>query len=163
MSKLSASLIEEYFAIHLPYRTRILLAHYRMTRVPWHGDRAQLEAAFEASLITGRMYLNVVGVSKNRQDVLVPSRPQADDVSAVDLGGTFVDIGALTPDNVALLTGFLKMADKGAAHLTMPMPHPVDQTHIAIERICELVKAHLYDATGRTVEVAITRTNPVGA
>jgi hypothetical protein len=51
------------------------------------------------------------------------------------------------------------MADKGAAHLTVPMPHPVDQTHIAIA-ICELVKAHLYDATGRTFEVAITPTSP---
>src|SRR5258708_34167412 len=75
MGKLSADLIEEYFATHLPYRTRILLAHYRVTRAPWHGDRAQLEAAFEASLITGRMYLNVLGLSKNRQDVLVPTRP----------------------------------------------------------------------------------------
>jgi hypothetical protein len=149
MSKLSASVVEEYFAIHLPYRTRILLAHYRMTRAPWHGDRGQLEAAFEASLITGRMYLNVLGISKNRQDVLVSTRPQADDVSAVDLGGNFVDVGALTPNDIVLLTGFLKMADKGAAHLTMPMPHPVDKTHIAIARICELVKAYLYDATGR--------------
>jgi hypothetical protein len=161
MGKLSASLIEEYFAIHLPYRRRILLAHYRMTCVPWHGDRA--EAAFEASLITGRMYLNVLGVSKNRQDVLVPIRPQADDVSVVDLGGSLVDIGTLTPDDVALLTGFLKMADQGAAHLTMPMTHPVDQTHIAVARICELVKAHLYDATGRIFDVAIRRTNPADA
>jgi hypothetical protein len=163
MGKLSASLIEEYFAIHLPYRTRILLAHYRMTRVPWHEDRAQLEAAFEASLITCRMYLNVLGVSKNRQDVLVPIRPQADDVSAVDLGGSLVDIGALTPDDIALLTGFLKMADKGAAHLTMPMTHLVDQTHIAVAQICELVKAHLYDATGKIFDVAIRRTNPADA
>jgi hypothetical protein len=53
MGKLSAALIEEYFAIHLAYRTRILVAHYRMTRQAWHGDLAQLEAAFEASLITG--------------------------------------------------------------------------------------------------------------
>jgi hypothetical protein len=28
MGKLSAALIEEYFAIHLPYRTRVLVAHY---------------------------------------------------------------------------------------------------------------------------------------
>jgi len=163
MGKLSASLIEEYFAIHLPYRIRILLAHYLMTRAPWRGDRAQLEAAFEASLITGRMFLNVVGVTKNRRGLLVPSRPRADDVSAIDLGGTLVDIGAMTPDDVTLLTGFLKMADKGAAHLTMPMRHPVEQTHIAVTRICDLVKAHLYEATGRTFEVAITRTNPTGA
>jgi hypothetical protein len=162
MGKLTASQIDEYFAIHLPYRTRILLAHYRMTREPWRGDRAQLEAAFEASLITGRMYLNVLGVSKNRRDDLVPSSPQDDDVSAADLGGTPVDIDTLTPDDVSLFTGFLKMADKGAAHLTMPMQHPVEQTHIAIVRICELVKAHLYDATGRVFEIAIVRSIPEG-
>ena len=97
MGKLSAALIEEYFAIHLPYRTRILIAHYRMTRQAWHGDPAQLEAAFEASLVTGRMYLNVLGVAKNKHDVLVPFRPKDDDVSAADLGGTYVDIASLTP------------------------------------------------------------------
>jgi hypothetical protein len=123
MGKLTESQIDEYFAVHLPYRTRILLAHYRMTREPWRGDRAQLEAAFEASLITGRMYLNVLGISKNRHDVLVPSRPQDDDVSAGDLGGTLVEIATLTPEDVSLFTGFLRMVDKGAAHLTMPMQH----------------------------------------
>ncbi len=103
------------------------------------------------------MYLNVLGVAKNKHDVLVPLRPKDDDVSAADLGGTLIDIAALRPDDVALLTGFLKMADKGAAHLTLPMPHPVDLTHIAIVRICELIKAHLYDATGRNFELTITR------
>jgi hypothetical protein len=158
MSKLSASLIEEYFAIHLPYRTRILLAHYRMTRTAWHRDPAQLDAAFEASLITGRMYLNALGVSKNRHDRLVRSQPKTDDVSASDLGGSSVDIDALTKEDIRFLTGFLKMADKGAAHLTMPMQHPVDDTHIAIMRICDLVKTHLYDATGRSFDVAVAST-----
>jgi hypothetical protein len=160
MGKLTSSQIDEYFAIHLPYRTRILLAHYRMTRVPWFGDQAQLEAAFEASLITGRMYLNILGISKNRRDVLVPPRIEKDDVSAADLGGSTIDLGALLPEDVWLLTGFLKMADKGAAHLNTPMQHPVEYTHIAIARICELVKVHLYDATGRTFEVTINRMAP---
>lgn len=160
MGKLSAALIEEYFATHLPYRTRILVAHYRMTRETWHGDLAQMEAAFEASLITGRMYLNVLGVAKNKHDVLVPFSPKDDCVSAADLGGTYIDIALLTSDDVTLLTGFLKMADKGAAHLTLPMPHPVDQTHNAIVRICELVKAHLYDATDRIFELTIMRGAP---
>jgi len=162
MGKLTAQEIEEYFEIHLPYRTRILLAHYRMTRVPWNGDRGQLEAAFEASLITGRMYLNVLGIWKNRHNVLQPTRFQDDDVSATDLGGTSIDISTLTPDDASLFNGFLKMADKGAAHLTMPMQHPLEQTHIAVVRICELVKAHLYDATGRTFEVIITHAAPAG-
>jgi hypothetical protein len=160
MGKLSADQIEEYFAIHLPYRTRILVAHYRMTRQPWHGDHAQLEAAFGASLITGRMYLNVLGVAKNNDDALVPFKPKDDDVTAADLGGTSIDIAALAPDDVSLLTGFLKTADKGAAHLTMPMRHPLEDTHIAIAQICELVRAHLYDATGRTFEIGVARMSP---
>jgi len=106
------------------------------------------------------MYLNVLGVAKNKHDALVPSRPKDDDVSAADLGGTSIDIGALTPDDISLLTGFLRMADKGAAHLTMPMAHPVEQTHIAIVRICELVKAQQYDTTGRNFELTITRGAP---
>jgi hypothetical protein len=150
MGKLNADMIDEYFSTHLPYRTGILLAHYRMTRAPWHGDRAQLEAAFEASLITGRMYLNALGVSKNKLNVLVPFQPKDDDVTAADLGGTSIDIAALSETDVSLLTGFLKMADKGAAHLTMPLHHPVKDTHKAIMQICDLVKKHLYDATGRS-------------
>lgn len=95
-----------------------------MTREPWHGDRAQLEAAFEASLITGRIYLNIRGIAKNRHDLLVPFRPQDDDVSAHDLGGTLVETAGLAPADTALFVGFLKMADKGAAHLTMPNAPP---------------------------------------
>jgi hypothetical protein len=156
VGKLTLTQIEEYFATHLPYRTRILLAHYRMTRKPWHGDLAQLEASFEASLITGRMYLNVLGISKNRHDALVPpSRKFGDDVDAVDLGGRLVDIGELSQADVSLLTGFLKMVDKGAAHLTEPMKHPVDKTHEAISRVCELLKVHLYDATGRKFPIPL--------
>jgi hypothetical protein len=108
------------------------------------------------------VYLNVMGISKNRHDLLQPTRFQDDDVSAADFGGTLIDISTLTPDDVSLLTGFLKMADKGAAHLTLPMQHPVDQTHIAVARICELVKAHLYDVTGRTFEIQITGAAPAG-
>ena len=92
------------------------------------GMSLRLEAAFEeASLITGRMFLNIIGVSKNRRDELVHPRFEADDVTADDLGGQFVEIQGLTIEEVELLTGFLKMADKGAAHLTMPIPHPLNR------------------------------------
>lgn len=155
MGKLTPDLIEEYFAIHLPYRTRILLAHYQMTRRGWYGDKAQVDAAFEASLITGRMYLNVLGIAKNRKDDLVPFKPQDDDVCAEDLGGTPVDVGSLSASDVGLFRGFLKMVDKGAAHLTTPMKHPIEKTHVAIARICQLVKIHLYDQTNRTFEVTV--------
>ena len=144
MGKLSGEQIEEYFARHLPYRTRILVAHYLMTSKPWQGDQAQLAAAFEASLITGRMYLNILGVSRNKRDTLVQFTGKDDDVTAADLGGTFVDIEALTSEDRSLLVGFLKMADKAPAHLTVPMSHPVENTHL--------------DSTGRVFDVSVDRT-----
>lgn len=47
------------------------------------------------------------------------------------------------------------MADKGAAHLTTPMKHPWEETHIAISRICYYLRVHLYDAAGKTLEQAV--------
>ena len=41
MGKLRADQFKEYFATHLPYTARILVAHCRMTRLHCHDDRAQ--------------------------------------------------------------------------------------------------------------------------
>jgi len=65
MGKLTLTEIDDYFDKHLPYRRRILLAHYRMTRRPWRGDPGQLDACFVAALVTARLFLNVLGISKN--------------------------------------------------------------------------------------------------
>jgi lipopolysaccharide biosynthesis glycosyltransferase len=158
MAKLSATQVEEYFSTHLPYRTRILVAHYWMTRKPWtaeRGDVAWLQGCFEASLITGRMYLNVLGISKNRHDQLTTSVFRADDVSAEDLGGRLVDVATLPATDRDLFVGFLKMADKGAAHLTTPMKHSWEETHTAISRICHYLKVQLYGPVGKTLEKAV--------
>jgi hypothetical protein len=158
MSKLNDTQIEEYFSTHLPYRTRILVAHYWMTREPWtvkRGDGAWLDACFEASLIAGRMYVNALGISKTKHDQLVPSVFRDDDVSAEDLGGTLIDLATLSADDRHLFVGFLKMADKGAAHLTVPMKHPWEETHVAISRICWHLKVCLYDPAGMTLEGAV--------
>ncbi|HEY3825201.1 MAG TPA: hypothetical protein VGL82_11625 [Bryobacteraceae bacterium] len=64
MGKLSASQIDDYFANRLPYRTGILLAHYRMTRQLWTGEVGRLNACFVAALVTGRIFLNVLGIGK---------------------------------------------------------------------------------------------------
>jgi hypothetical protein len=155
MGKLNDIQIKEYFSTHLPYRTRILVAHYWMTRKSWtveRGDLAWLQGCFEASLIAGRMYLNVLGISKNKHDQLVPSVFRDDDLSAEDLGGKLVDLTTLPADDRDLFIGFLKMADKGAAHLTMPMKHPWKETHVAISRICRYLKVYLYDPASETLE-----------
>jgi hypothetical protein len=158
MGKLSPAEIEEYFSIHLPYRTRILAAHYRMTREPWTSDRgdvAWLEGCFEASLIHGRMFLNVLGISKDKNDQLIPFVFRRDDVSAEDLGGWLVDLATLPAADRFLFIGFLKMVDKGAAHLTTPMKHPLEDTHNAISRILHYLKVNLYDAVGRPLEQSV--------
>ena len=152
MNKLTDEQIGEYFTVHLPYRTRVLLSHYWMTRTPWTGDLGQLQACFEASLITGRMFLNMLGISRNpRNDAVIQRKKCRDDeVNAEDLGGELVDLAKLAPEDVTLFCGFLKMADKAAAHLTTPAEHPWQHTHKAIARICHHVKTNLYDQTHRT-------------
>ena len=156
MNKLSKTQVEEYFRVHLPYRTRILLCHSRLCASgTWNGDIAVLEACFEASLITGRTYLNMLGINKNGKDQLVATKFRSDDVSVKDLGGRFIDIKSLSSSDRELFIGFLKMADKGAAHLTLPYKHPWERTHEAIERIMYYLKINLYEATNRELAIQL--------
>jgi len=90
MNKLNPAQINEYFDKHLPYRTRIMLAHYKMTRTGWNGNPAWLDACFIASLVTARLYLNVLGVGKIG-GALACFSPQPDDVTSDDLGGKLLD------------------------------------------------------------------------
>jgi len=151
MGKLTTAQITEYFQIHLPYRNQVLLAHKKIsTPGPYTGDQTILRACFEASLITGRMYLNVLGISKDKHDNLVKKQFQTDDVSAEDLGGSLVDVAKIPKADNDLFVGFLKMVDKGAAHLTLPMKHPWESTHDAIDLIVAYLKEYVYKPTGNT-------------
>jgi hypothetical protein len=153
MGKLNKDQIDEFFSEHLPYRYGILLAHTKLCLIgPWTGDPAVLNACFVASLITGRLFLNLLGIKRNvKDDFLQPCRAWDDDVSSVDLGGTFVDIGSLPTRDVELFTGFLKMADKAAAHFSRPERRPWEDAHEAIERIVHYLGIHLYAASHRTI------------
>lgn len=154
MGKLSDDHIEEYFALHLPVRLRTLVAHYRMTHdrrtgkpKSYGGDLGQLEACYLASLVSGRTILNLIGVGRDSKG-LKDFSFKNDDVRAEDLGGTLVKFPLPTTDS-DLFTGFLRMTDKAAAHFTIPIQHPWDQSHEAILRIYDYARFHLYDATGR--------------
>jgi len=156
MHKLNANQINEYFDVHLPYRTRILLAHYKMRHtaegafVQWTGHQAWLDACFVASLITARLYLNMVGIGKNRHGTaLVDFDAKRDDVTVDDLGGTRVSIPSISLSDQKMLLDFIIMADKAAAHFTTPIPH--DRTTIpkVILMIHRYVKTHLYDVVGK--------------
>jgi hypothetical protein len=150
MGKLHAGQIEEYFAVHLPYRTRILLAHYKMTRPNgWSGNPAWLDACFVASLVTGRLFLNVLGVGKEG-GALACFSAQPDDVTVDNLGGKLLDPATLPAADRDLFFDFLKMADKAAAHFTTPMNHDWTKTHDVIQRIHHYLKVNLYDQAGRS-------------
>jgi hypothetical protein len=156
MGKLSSAQIEEYFAKHLRVRVRTLLAHYWMTHErgtgkdkSYCGDLGQLEACYLASLVSGRIILNLVGIGKEPKG-LKPFLFKPDDVGADDLGGKLVTFPLPAADD-DLFSGFLRMADKAAAHFTTPIDHPWERSHEAIVRIYDYAKLHVYNATGRSV------------
>ena len=154
MPKLTDHQIDEYFKNHLPYRTRIMLAHYKMTHdaegkdLPWTGDAGQLDACFIASLVTARLYLNILAVGK-KDGKLSPYEPKPDDVTVRDLKGTLVDLQKMSPSEKTLLYDFLIMADKAAAHFTTPIDHDWTKTHDVIRVVHRYLQTHLYDHAGR--------------
>jgi hypothetical protein len=153
MDKLTAEQVAEYLDKHVPYRLGVLLAHYRMTRAPWRGDPTILNACFIASLVTARVFLNMLGVGKRRdRSALMPIRDRDTDVLAHDLGGKLINPATLPSDEQRLLLDFLKMADQAAAHFTTPIAHDWTKTHDVIRHVHSYLKANLYDATGRTIE-----------
>ena len=151
MGKLTSTEIDQYFATHVPYRLGILLAHYRMTRKEWKGDPAILNACFVAALVTARMFLNVLGIGKDKNG-LVCFDPFPTDVCVDDLGGTPIDPATLQPEDQRLFLDFLKMADQAAAHFTTPIAHDWTKTHEVILRIHKHLKVNLYERTGRRIE-----------
>ena len=155
MGKLKPTQIDEYFNVHLPYRTRIMLAHYKMTHdgagknKAWNSNPAWLDACFVASLVTGRLYLNVFGVGK-KGGALCAFSPQEDDVTVDDLGGILLDPAKLPAVEQKLFLDFLIMADKAAAHFTTPKNHDSSTTHDVIKLIHGYMKSNLYGPAGRT-------------
>lgn len=134
-----------------------MLAHYRMASTRWTGDVAQLNACFIAALVTGRLFLNVLGIGKRRVgDNVALDRfsPQDSDVMVDDLGCLLIDPAALPAADRDLFLDFLNMADKAAAHFTIPMNHDWAKTREVIHRIHYYLKLNLYDHTGRAFQDA---------
>lgn len=161
MGKLAPSQVDEYLAVHLPYRTRIMLAHYKMTHdrhgnaKSWTGElgpSSWLEACFEASLIAGRMYLNLLGIAarKDGSALRIVGRRESDDLGAEDLGGVPLELAMLPLEEQSLLLDFIVMANKASAHLTTLGNHDPEKAHPAILRVHSHLKKNVYDAAGRT-------------
>ncbi|MCL4783506.1 MAG: hypothetical protein KJZ70_10770 [Bryobacterales bacterium] len=158
MGKLNTADIKDYLEIHLPVRVRTLLAHYRMTHERgtesdsrYTGDLGQLEACYLASLVSGRILLNLVGIgiAKDGQG-LVKFRFHGSDVGADDLGGSLVSL-PLPETDEELLGGLLRMANKAAAHFTTPERHAWQRSHNAILLVHRYVDRHVYQPNGRLI------------
>ena len=151
MSKLQSDDINDYLDKHVPYRVGILLAHFRLVRQGRASSQAILDACFVASLVTARMFLNTLGIGKDKT-TLVRFRPLDTDVCVDDLGGVLIDPAILPPDEQDLFFKFLKMADQAAAHFTIPIVHDWTVTHDVVLRVHKHLKANLYDHVGRRIE-----------
>jgi hypothetical protein len=101
------------------------------------------------------MFLNFLGIGKDKLGTLKPFQFEPDDVSAEDLGGRLIDLPTLPPDERYLFRGFLRMADKAAAHFTRPIEHDWTKSHEVIIRIYERLRAHVYQPTGRSLPVSL--------
>jgi hypothetical protein len=118
-----------------------------MTRASWTGDTGWLNACFIASLVTGRLFLNMLGIGK-KAGALGPFSPQPDDVTVDDMGGVLLDPNSLSATDRDLFLNFLVMADKAAAHFTLPMNHDWTKTHEVILRIHHYLTRHSRNQTG---------------
>jgi hypothetical protein len=137
MAILDQQAIERFYNDHLPYRTGILLAHYRMTRTSYHGNPHQLNACFIAALVSGRVFLNFLGIAKEKGQLVaikptVHTGAQGEDVRVEDLGGIPIDFAQMPASGKTLLYDFIVMADKSAAHFTAEMTHPWQRMDDAI-------------------------------
>lgn len=153
---LTAAEVDEWYAKHIPYRLRILMSWTTRYR---RGDTYPPDlrgASFESGLMHCRSFLSFLGLRlKHRPTLqLAPDRNysdrDADEVKVVDLGGRFVDIGALPNRTADLLLRGLVGANKASAHLThtnhgfqwRSLPALCDAT-------LHLVRVHLFDTAGR--------------
>ena len=94
----------------------------------WTGKQAWLDACFVASLVTARLYLNMLGIAK-KGNSLVAFEDKGDDVTVDDVGGKRVSISTISQaDQGRCCSISILMADKAAAHFTTPKNH--DRTTI---------------------------------
>ena len=76
------------------------------------------------------------------------------DPSPVSYTHLLIDPAALPARERQLFLDFLKMADKAAAHFTVPITHDWTKTHDVVLRVHHHLKVCLYDYTGRTLRDA---------
>jgi len=111
---------------HIPYRLQLL--NDAFNRVPartWQDNQA-----FEAGAAAGRILLSFLGVgySEKIDDLKQERRHKltsglTDDVKVRDLGGRFVDLNELLPEEKRILADFIRGVHKTCAHFTIDSAH----------------------------------------
>jgi hypothetical protein len=131
----------------LPYR----VDHLRdaVSRVP--AKSFADNQAFEAGAVAGRVVLEFLGVGYDAKkggltESRVHSRNKAgltDDVKVVDLGGNYVSISDISPQDQDTLAKFIRGVHKACAHFTIDSDH---QLTTPVFRAAAPVILRLYDA-----------------
>ena len=119
---------------HIPYRLSLLLDGLRPA---WAPACQHTNQAFEAGVVSGRILLSFLGLGYDRiAGTLREERKHhgrdslTDDVKAPDVGGRFVDLQSLTPEEKNILARFILGAHKACAHFTIGSDHQfVPQTY----------------------------------
>ncbi len=165
-SPLTNGQIDEFFADHghLAYRHTMLLAHMEKDRKEELQNHYELAiCAFEASLLTCRMFMTFLGLGITRQPKLslIEKREyfeiggKTDEVKVIDLGGQFVNLVDLAQSERDLLARVYNAASKATAHFTYgskPDPDPND-LHPAATLVDKLLRKNLYDIVNKPVKL----------
>ena len=130
---------------HIPYRESLLRDGIRPAWVP---PCQRTNQAFEAGTVSGRILLSFLGLGYDRKTGLlkeergyVADKGKTDDVKAPNVGGRFVDLGELSPEESETLARFIHGAHKACAHFTINSGHELtlETYHRAVPIICRLL------------------------
>ncbi len=117
---------------HIPYRLSLLRDGYWRR---WSKEHSQhTSPAFEAGAVSGRMLLSFLGLRCGRKEVrlepdqshVLADKEATDDVKAPDIGGEFVDLEGLSPEDRNALAVFIRGANKACAHFTVGSDHDLN-------------------------------------
>ena len=134
---------------HIPYRERLFRDGVRPAWIPPCHHTNQ---AFEAGIVSGRILLSLLGIGYDKASdglaldrIHKPKSGPTDDVKALDVGGRFVELDELSPEETETLARFIHGANKACAHFTINSSHALtlETYHRAVPIICRLLDACL--------------------
>ncbi|TAL58047.1 MAG: hypothetical protein EPN85_12535 [Bacteroidetes bacterium] len=139
---------EKYLKEHLPYSIRILLAHEKLTRKIYEGDKDILEAIFVGSLIKGRMLLEVIGITIKRDGSSLRDMEWKEgdgNINATHLDGKIIKCSDVNEKEKMELLHFLIATNKYEAHLTdQSIERDLAKIKPAVRIILRLIEENIY-------------------